>query len=156
MTGNEDAAPQGTDQGRVPESEPEPDPRIVEAVGVLSEALETTERARGLLYGFHQLTGHADLRLDDAVGLLRDCGQHALADEVERELVGRNVVPGRWTYQLVEEYDDGYYATFRRLEETVRGRFVQGRRHTLEAEMKRKRRTHGHPAHTAEPADGRG
>ena len=35
----------------------------VEAVGKLTEALETTERARGHLYSFHQLTGSADLAL---------------------------------------------------------------------------------------------
>ena len=39
----------------------------VEALGALSEALETTERARGHLDSFHQLTGSADLRLGEAV-----------------------------------------------------------------------------------------
>ena len=27
------------------------------------------------------------------------------------ELVGRNVIEGRWTFQIVEEYDAGYDAT---------------------------------------------
>ncbi|WP_278255253.1 NAD(P)H-binding protein [Nocardioides convexus] len=27
--------------------------------------------------------------------------------------VGRNVLQGRWTFQVVEEYDDGYYAAFK-------------------------------------------
>ena len=39
----------------------------VEALGKLSEALETCERARGHLYTFHQLTGSADIQLGDAV-----------------------------------------------------------------------------------------
>ena len=39
------------------------DEASVEAVGKLTEALETTERARGHLYSFHQLTGSADLAL---------------------------------------------------------------------------------------------
>ncbi|MFE2378814.1 hypothetical protein [Streptomyces sp. NPDC059398] len=123
----------------------------------MSAALETTERARGHLYGFHQLTGHADLGLDDVVGLLRDAGHPDLADEISRELIGRNVLPGRWTFQIVEEYDDGYYRTFQRLEEKVRDRLAGGRRHLYEAEMKEDRRTPGHPAHRAEPdgaADG--
>lgn len=46
----------------------------VEALGALSKALETAERARGALYDFHQLTGSADLALDDAVRLLRAAG----------------------------------------------------------------------------------
>ncbi|NKI42897.1 hypothetical protein [Streptomyces physcomitrii] len=127
-------------------------PLAVEAAGVLSEAFETTERARGHLYSFHQLTGHADLRLDDVVDLLHRCGHPDLAEEIGRELLGRNVLPGRWTFQLVEEYDDDYYATFRRLEEKVRARLTGGRRHVLEARMKEDRRTRGHSAHTSTPS----
>ncbi|MGO1277508.1 MAG: hypothetical protein ACTMIB_02250, partial [Cellulosimicrobium funkei] len=76
----------------------------VEALGALSEALETTERARGHLYTFHQLTGEADLALGDAAEKLRAAGHAEVADRIETDLVGRNVVPGRWTFQLVEEY----------------------------------------------------
>ena len=36
----------------------------VEALGKLSEALETVERVRGHLYSMHQLTGKADFLLD--------------------------------------------------------------------------------------------
>lgn len=123
----------------------------VAAAGRLSEALETTERARGHLYAFHQLTGHADLALDDAVRLLRGAGRPDLADQVARELIGHNVLRGRWTFQIVEEYDDGYYQHFRSVEELIRSALVDGRRHVFEAEMKERRRTHGSPGHTAHP-----
>jgi hypothetical protein len=125
----------------------------VAAVGKLSEALETTERARGHLYSLHQLTGHADLMLDEAVDLLREAGHGELADRLARDLVGRNVVAGRWTFQLVEDYDDGYYALFRELEAQAR-RLVGGRRHLFEAEMKERRRTQGEPGHEARPTGG--
>ncbi|MCU1572793.1 MAG: hypothetical protein JWO93_875, partial [Micrococcaceae bacterium] len=46
----------------------------VKALGKLSEALEVVEHARGYLYGFHRLTGTADLALGEAVELLRDAG----------------------------------------------------------------------------------
>lgn len=124
----------------------------VEAAGKLSEALETTEQARGHLYAFHQLTGHADLQLDAALGLLRDAGHADQAEHVTRELIGRNVLPGRWSFQVVEDYDDGYYRCFREIERLVRQRLAGGRRHVYEAEMKERRRTQGHPAHTARPA----
>jgi hypothetical protein len=124
----------------------------VEAAGRLSEALETTEQARGHLYAFHQLTGHADLQLDAALALLREAGHADLAEHVARELVGRNVLPGRWSFQVVEDYDDGYYRCFQDLERLVRERLTGGRRHVYEAEMKERRRTQGHPAHTARPA----
>ena len=125
----------------------------VEALGKLSEALEVVENARGNLYAFHRLSGMGDLTLGEAVDQLRAAGHAALADRVETQLVGRNVVAGRWTFQIVEEYDDGYYATFQRLEAEARESLVGGRRHLFEAEMKEDRRTHGRPGHEAAPEE---
>ncbi len=124
----------------------------VEALGKLSEALEVVEQARGGLYAFHRLTGMADLALGEAVELFRSAGHSEVADRLETELVGRNIIEGRWTFQLVEEYDDGYYAAFRDAERDARDRLVEGRRHLFEAEMKEDRRTHGHRHHEARPA----
>ncbi len=75
----------------------------VAAAGKMSEALETLERARGHLYSFHQLMGETDLKLDEVLGLLRADEMEALADELQRDLVGRNVLAGRWTFQVVEK-----------------------------------------------------
>jgi hypothetical protein len=125
------------------------DDTTVEALGTLSEAFEMVERVRGHLYAMHQLTGRADFRLDDAVVLFRQAGHVDIADRIERELIGRNVVPRRWTFQLVEEYDDGYYADFRRIEKAARDELAGGRRHLYEAELKEKRRTHGRRGHEA-------
>jgi hypothetical protein len=127
------------------------DDDTVAAVGKISEAFETIEQARGHLYALHQLTGHADLALDEAVELLRRAGHHALADRVENELIGRNVIEGRWTFQLVEEYDDGYYSCFRAVEDAARNELLGGRRHVYESEMKEQRRTPGRRHHEARP-----
>jgi hypothetical protein len=127
------------------------DELTVEAVGRLSEALETTERARGHLYSFHQLTGSADMQLGDACDQLREAGHTDLAQRLECELLGRNVIDGRWTFQLIEEYDETYWSTFRAFEQEVRETLLDGRRHVHEARMKRDRRTHGHRDHTAGP-----
>jgi hypothetical protein len=121
----------------------------VEALGKLSEALETTERARGHLYAMHQLTGTADFQLDEAVALFREAGHAKLADRIQQELIGRNVIPGHWTFQLVEEYDDGYFAEFRAVERAARDELADGRRHLYEAELKERRRTHGRAGHEA-------
>ena len=128
------------------------DDTTVAALGKLSEALETVERVRGHLYSLHQLTGTADLMLDDAVEMFRKAGHDDVADRLERDLIGRNVIAGRWTFQVVEDYDDGYYAEFRRQEEQARNELAGGRRHLYEAEMKERRRTHGRPGHEARPA----
>ncbi len=123
----------------------------VEAVGSVSEALEYVERARGHLYSFHQLMGHADLLLGEACDKLRTAGHEALADRLEFDLVGRNVLYGRWTFQVVEEFDDVYWSVFREHERSVREELQQGARHVFEAEMKEKRRTKGRPGHEAHP-----
>ncbi|HXV92945.1 MAG TPA: hypothetical protein VD813_06585 [Pseudonocardia sp.] len=124
---------------------------LVAAVGKFSEALEYLERVRGHLYSFHQLIGRADLLLDEVVDGLREAGEPELARRVEEELLGRNVLAGRWTFQIVEEFDEGYYAAFTGLEKEVRDATMQGRRHVFEAEMKQRRRTHGRPGHEATP-----
>ena len=123
----------------------------VEALGKLSEALETCERARGHLYSFHQLTGSADLQLGEAVSALREAGHRDVADRIDRELVGRNVVQGRWTFQVIEDYDDNYWSLFRSLEEAARFELASGVRHLYEARMKQSERSVGHPGHEAQP-----
>ena len=112
------------------------DPATVEALGKISEALETVERARGHLYSFHQLSGSADLALREGVAMLRAAGHDELAEEIDAGLVGRNVLPGRWTYQVVEEYDDRYWSVFREYENRARQTLARGRRHLYEARMK--------------------
>lgn len=129
------------------------DDATIEALGKVSEALEVVEEARGLLYAFHRRCGTADLTLGEGVAQLRDAGHPELADRIERELVGRNILAGRWSFQVVEDYDDGYYATFRELERQAREELVGGRRHLFEAEMKEDRRTDGLPGHEATPDD---
>ena len=108
----------------------------VDAVGKLSAALEVVENARGLLYGFHRMSGEADLALQQAVAALRSAGHDDLAEEIDQVLVGRDVVPGRWTFELVEAYDEHYWQVFRAVDELVRDRLSAGRPHVFEAEMK--------------------
>jgi hypothetical protein len=127
------------------------DDDTIAAVGKVSEALEYVERARGHLYSFHQLIGHADLTLGDACDELRSAGHEAVADRLETELVGRNVLHGRWTFQIVEEFDDGYWTEFRDHERRVRDDLQAGERHVFEAKMKEQRRTHGRMGHEARP-----
>jgi hypothetical protein len=128
------------------------DDATVEAAGTAAEALEWVERARGHLYEFHQLMGHADEVFGDAADQLAAAGHLKLAELVRADVVGRNVLAGRWTFQIVEEYDDGYYETFRQLERLARDTLAGGRRHLYEAELKEQRRSHGQPGHEARPS----
>ena len=128
----------------------------INALGTLSEAFEAVESARGLLYTFHRLTGTADITLGKAIDELRDAGHDDLADRLEHDLLGRNVLQDRWTFQIVEEYDQNYYSVFHDLERAAREQLVGGRRHIFEAEMKERERTRGHARHTARPEDDAG
>lgn len=125
----------------------------VTASGRFAEALAYVERARGHLYSFHRLIGEADLLLDEVVDNLKASGNSQLAVRVADELVGRNVLPGRWTFQVVEEFDDDYYARFVDLERAVRDETVAGRRHVFEAEMKQRRHTPGRAGRDEAPGD---
>jgi hypothetical protein len=126
------------------------DDETVAAVGKVSEALEFVERARGHLYSFHQLVGHADLLLGEACDALTEAGHGDVAARLTSELVGRNVLPGRWTFQVVEEFDDGYWSPFRDRERWVRDRLQCGERHVFEARMKRARQSESCPDNETE------
>lgn len=108
----------------------------VSALGKLSEALELVERCRGLLYDFHRHSGTVDFTLQDAVSALREAGWSELADEIDEVLVGRDVIEGMWTFQIVEAYDRNYWEVFRAMEEYARVTTGVVQRHVYEAEMK--------------------
>ncbi len=117
------------------------DDATVKAVGKVTEAFEWVERARGHLYEFHQLMGHADLTLVEAVKTLEQAGHPETARWLRSEIVGRNVLDGRWSFEIVEEFDDHYYTAFRQAEEAMREDLVSGVRHVLESEMKERERS---------------
>jgi hypothetical protein len=94
--------------------------------------------------------GRADFLVEEAADLLRDAGHTEFAERLATDLVGRNVLDGRWTFQVVEEFDDTYYEFFRGIERESR-ELTGGVRHLHEARMKERRRTGGHPDHSADP-----
>jgi hypothetical protein len=124
---------------------------LVEALGKATEALEYVERARGHLYSLHQLIGRADFLLEEAAEQLSDAGHPHDGERLERELVGRNVLDGRWTFQIVEEFDDCYYEPIRDTVRELEQRHVDGARHVYESELKERRRTRGRPGHERRP-----
>jgi hypothetical protein len=123
----------------------------IAAVGKVSEAFETIERVRGHLFSFHQLMGHADAQFQEAIEMLEKAGHAEVADRIRTELVGRNVIYGRWTFQLVEEFDDTYYDVARDVDRYVRDALMEGRRHVYESEMKEAERTAGAFGHERRP-----
>jgi hypothetical protein len=127
------------------------DDDLVAAIGKASEALEHVERARGHLYSFHQLMGRADSEFGHAAELLAACGQEADATALWEDIVGRNVLDGRWTFQIVEEFDDLYYEPARDAVRLLERVHLDGARHVYESRMKDARRTHGRAEHASRP-----
>ena len=125
----------------------------VEALGKLSAALDHVEDARGHLYAFHRLCGSAESTLEEATAMIRAAGHDDIADSLDTGVLGRNPLPGMWSFQMVEAYDDGYYAEAKAVQQRAIDELVEGRRHLFEAEMKELRRTPGRPGHEATPDD---
>ncbi len=121
------------------------DHATVEAVGAFTLAMETAIRARGALYEFHQLTGKSDNEVIRAAKMLREAGHESVADELEREMVGRNLNDRRWTFQIVEDYESTYYEPFVQRHQRIVDELVAGRKHQREAEMKADEATPGEP-----------
>ncbi len=129
------------------------DPQLLAATGKVSEAVEWVERARGHLYDFHQLMGRADFLFEDAAQLLDEADQPKWADAVRSGVIGRNVIAGRWTFQVVEEFDADYWACVRDLRQRLCDEFTDGRLHAYEAHLKEQRRTAGRTHHEVDPAE---
>ena len=111
----------------------------VEAIGKLTDALESVERARGHIYALHQLVGRADNLFTEAAEAFEKAGHTDWAQRVRDEMSPINVLEGRWTFQIVEEFDDGYWTSVRNFEREARQALVNGQRHITEAELKRGR-----------------
>src|SRR5919106_2490637 len=112
----------------------------VDAVGKATEALEYVERARGHLYAFHQLIGRADFLFEESACRLARAGHAEEAASLWRSVVGRDVLEGRWTFELVERFDDDYYEAARAEVTRLEQRLVGGRRHGHEEALRRRRR----------------
>jgi hypothetical protein len=124
---------------------------LVEAVGRASEGFEYLERARGHLFSLHQLIGRADLLFGEAADALERCGEPAEAARLREDVIGRNVLDGRWTFQIVEEFDALYYRPVREVLSDLEDRRMAGVPHVHESEMKERRRTAGRPGHEHRP-----
>ena len=136
-------------------SDDEPLPAdVVEAIGKASEALEYVERARGHLYSFHQLMGRADIEFGHAADQLDEAGLDADARTLATTIVGRNVLEGRWTFQIVDEFDDLYYQVAKALVRQLESDHLNGQRHVYERHLKQRRRTAGEPGHDMNPPTG--
>jgi hypothetical protein len=116
------------------------DADTVDAVGKATEALEYVEGARGHLYAFHQLIGRADFLFEESAVRLAGAGHKDDAATLWRSVVRRDVLEGRWTFEIVERFDDDYYQGARAEVMRLEQRLLDGRRHAHEEALRQRRR----------------
>lgn len=95
----------------------------------LLSAYEYVIRARGALYEFHHLIAQADSLFESAAKHLNEVGHPECAGYVQR-VVGRDVLPGLRTHELVEGFDDSYWRDANDAENEVRKRIMHNVRHS--------------------------
>jgi hypothetical protein len=111
------------------------DARLLETMATATEAMEYVERARGHLFTLHHLLGRADLLFAEVAAELRSQGRAGDAARIEREVVGRDVLEGRWSFEVLEEFEQEYYEPVRDAVRTVERR-TTGRPHARDVRLR--------------------
>jgi hypothetical protein len=110
----------------------------VAALHQVELGVEWFHRAHGALVEFHHNTGHAMEHLAEAEALLREGGHDDLADDVRDRYLPRGVIDGdRWSYDVLESFQEELLADLTRFEETARHEVADGDRHIAERRQER-------------------
>ncbi|WP_267641941.1 hypothetical protein [Haloarchaeobius amylolyticus] len=124
----------------------------IEALHRTELALEWLRRAHGHLLEFHHGIGHAMDHLDGAEELLRESGHTDLADQIRDKHLPRGVIdrgPGaegdRWSYDVVETFEDGFLGDVIEFEAQTRSAVADGARHVSERRQEREWRERANP-----------
>jgi hypothetical protein len=109
-----------------------------EALHRVELGVEWLHRAHGNLVEFHHKTGHAMDHLADAEAQLRASGHTDLADALRDEYLPRGVIDeGRWSYDVLESYQDGFLSVLTDFEKHARSEIADGQRHVTERRQER-------------------
>ena len=109
-----------------------------EALHRVTLGREWLRRAHGELLAFHHSVGHGMDHFAAAERLLRDAGHTDLADRIRDEYLPTGVVDeDRWSYDVVEDFEDGVLADVEAFESVARERLADGQRHVAERAQER-------------------
>ncbi len=115
----------------------------------LQLGIEYVHRAHGSLLTFHHELGHGMDRLSDAEKRLRDAGHTEWADALRDEHLPAGAISDQWTYELVEEFAEGFLTEVAAFEETVRKDLADGLDHVTEREQQTSLRERAQETDTA-------
>ncbi|WP_049922974.1 hypothetical protein [Halopiger djelfimassiliensis] len=100
--------------------------------------LEWLQRAQGCLLEFHHATGHGMDHLREAETRLRESGHDELADSIRDDLLPHGVVDeDRWSYDVLENFQETLLAETTGVERRVRDELADGKRHVPERRQER-------------------
>jgi len=109
-----------------------------EALHTVELSVEWLHRAHGHLVEFHHKTGHAMDHLADAEEQLREAGHADLADVLRDQHLPQGVIDeDRWSYDVLESYQEGFLNDLVAFEEQARGEIADGNRHVTERKQER-------------------
>jgi hypothetical protein len=103
----------------------------------LQLGIEHLHRGYGHLLAFHHAVGRGMNRFEDAREELRESGHDARADALRDDLLPAGVFDERWSYELVETFEDGFLPAAVEFESAVREELASGRRHVTERHQRR-------------------
>lgn len=114
------------------------DDREREAIHQVELGVEHLHRAYGHLLSFHHAVGHAMDRFAAIEDDLRAIGHGEYADELRDNHLPSGVLGERWSYELVEGFQDGFLADMDDFGRRLCDDAVGGRRHVAEREQRRR------------------
>ncbi|MCU4752063.1 hypothetical protein OB919_08705 [Halobacteria archaeon AArc-curdl1] len=103
----------------------------------LQLAIEHLYRGYGTLLECHHEVGRAMDRMATAETLLRDAGHESWADDLRDEHLPAGAIGNRWTYEVVDEFSEGFLADVTAFETDVREELADGVHHISEREQQR-------------------
>lgn len=110
----------------------------IEALHKVELGVERLHRAHGALVEFHHNTGHAMEHIAAAERLLRESGHDSLADDIRDSYLPRGVIDGtRWSYDVLECFQEDMLAELTAFEERARTQVADGQRHVAERRQER-------------------
>jgi hypothetical protein len=107
------------------------------ALHELQLGIEGVNRAYGHLLAFHHAIGRSMDHFAAAEPHLRDAGHEEYADTIRDRHLPAGVVDDRWSYELVEAFEQGFLAEVTAFDEAIRADLAGGQSHVTERAQQR-------------------
>ena len=111
----------------------------IAALHELTLAVEWFRRGHGHLLAFHHAVGRGMNFMADAEEFFRAAGHGDVADDIRDDHLPRGVIDGdRWSYDVVESFDESFMSPIDRFEAAVREEIAGGVQHIQERRLERR------------------